>query len=334
VALISLAAVALVASFAWVVVPKLVTQVGELADGIPGYIASLQRRDDVIGRYFREQDFSDRLKDFVADLPERISSSFDTILGVAKGVGSTVFNVLTVAILAIYFMVGLPQMRRSGAILFDPTYRERAEAILDQAIMRIGGYVAGILTTASIAGISALVFLSILNVIGIGVPFALPLSIFSALMGLIPAVGAYIGAAPAVLLGYIESPLTGTVILVYFIVYQQIENYVIQPRVMKDAVNLSPAAVVVSTLIFGSLGGVVGALLALPAAATIKVVFVEVVLRSRMEEGDTEAAAQLREHLEAEAEAKAEAQARAESRRRWFRRIKERLGPRKDDSST
>jgi predicted PurR-regulated permease PerM len=198
---------------------------------------------------------------------------------------------------------------------------------MDQSIHRIGGYVAGILTTASIAGVSALVFFTILNVFGVGVPFAVPLAVWAAIAGLIPAVGAYIGAAPAVIVGFFTSGLTGVLMLVYFIVYQQIENYAIQPRIMRDAVNLSPAAVIVSTLVFGSLGGFAGAMLALPLAATIKVVLVELFLRDRVAEGDLAAAATLDEHDRAEAEATADAEARAASRRRFLKRLRERLGP-------
>jgi hypothetical protein len=97
---------------------------------------------------------------------------------------------------------------------------------------------------------------------------------------------------------------------------------------MKDAVNLSPAAVIVSTLVFGSLGGFAGALLALPAAATIKVVIVEVFLRGRVAEGDIGARETLHEHEQAEAEAVAEARKRAASRRRVLQRLRDRLGPR------
>jgi predicted PurR-regulated permease PerM len=203
--------------------------------------------------------------------------------------------------------------------------RGRAEDVMDQAISRIGGYVAGILTTASIAGTSALVFFSILGLFAEGIPFAVPLAVFSGLLGLIPAVGAYIGAAPAVIVGFFQSPLTGILILVYFIVYQQVENYVIQPRIMKNAVNLSPAAVVISTLVFGSLGGFAGAVLALPAAATIKVVIVEVFLRDRVAEGDTVAQETLEEHDRAEAEAVAEATERANARKRMILRLRDRV---------
>jgi predicted PurR-regulated permease PerM len=143
-------------------------------------------------------------------------------------------------------------------------------------------------------------------------------------------VGAYIGATPAVVVGFFQRPLTGILILAYFIVYQQIENYVIQPRIMKDAVNLSPAAAVIATLGFGSLGGFAGALLALPAAATIKVIFVEVFLRDRVAEGDVAAREQLEEHERAEEEAEQEARQRARARQRLVRRIQDRFAKKND----
>jgi len=325
VTLIFLGALAVVILFASLVIPRLVTQVGELADDIPGYVDDVAKREDAIGRYVRENDVAEKLQKFVKDLPGKITNSFGTIVGVAGKVGSVIFNIVTVAILTIYFMLSLPRMRRTAAIAFAPGTRERAEDVMDQAISRIGGYVAGILTTASIAGTSALVFFTILGLLGLGIPFAVPLAVFSGLLGLIPAVGAYIGAAPAVIVGFFQSPATGVVILVYFIVYQQIENYVIQPRIMKNAVNLSPAAVIISTLVFGSLAGFAGAVLALPAAATIKVIIVELFLRGRVAEGDPVAQETLEEHDRAEAEAEAEARARARARKRLVRRLQDRL---------
>jgi predicted PurR-regulated permease PerM len=328
VTLIFLGALAVVVLFASLVIPRLVTQVGELADNIPDYVEELSMRDDAIGRYFRDNDVTARLQKFIEKLPQTITGSFGTIVGVAGKVGSVIFNVVTVAILTIYFMLSLPRMRRTAAVAFSRGTRERAEDVMDQAISRIGGYVAGILTTASIAGSSALLFFSILGLFGEGIPFAVPLAVFSGLLGLIPAVGAYIGAAPAVIVGFFQSGPTGVLILIYFIVYQQVENYVIQPRIMKNAVNLSPAAVIVSTLVFGSLAGFAGAVLALPAAATIKVIIVEVFLRDRVAEGDTEARAKLEEHDRAEAEAQAEARERARARRRLLRRLRDRFGRR------
>jgi predicted PurR-regulated permease PerM len=329
VTLIFLGALTVVILFASLVIPRLVSQVGELADNIPGAVDDIATRDDAIGRYVRENDVAEKLQKFVKDLPGKITNSFGTIVGVAGKVGSVIFNIVTVAILTIYFMLSLPRMRRTAAIAFAPGTRDRAEDVMDQAISRIGGYVAGILTTASIAGTSALVFFTILGLLGPGIPFAVPLAVCSGLLGLIPAVGAYIGAAPAVIVGFFQSPATGVVILVYFIVYQQIENYVIQPRIMKNAVNLSPAAVIISTLVFGSLAGFAGAVLALPAAATIKVIIVELFLRGRVAEGDPIAQETLEEHDRAEAEAAAESRARASARQRMVRRLQDRLRKRR-----
>jgi predicted PurR-regulated permease PerM len=327
VTLIFMGALAIAILFAWLVIPPLVTQVGELADDIPGYVQELSERDDAIGRYVRENNVADRLQRFVEQLPQKITRSFGTIVGVAGRVGSVIFNTVTVAILTIYFMLSLPRMRRTAAIWFAPGMRERAEDVMDQAISRIGGYVAGILTTATIAGASALLFFTILSLFGLGIPFAVPLAVWAALAGLIPAVGAYIGAAPAVIVGFFQSGPTGVLILVYFVVYQQVENYAIQPRVMKNAVNLSPTAVILATLVFGSLAGFAGAILALPAAATIKVIMVELVLRDRVAGGDPVAQETLEEHDRAEAEAEAESKARARARKRMIRRFQDRLRP-------
>ncbi len=325
VTLIFLAALSIAILFAWLVIPPLVTQVGGLADDIPGYVEELSTRDDAIGRYVRENNVAERLQRWVERLPQTVTRSFGTIVGVAGRVGSVIFNTVTVAILTIYFMLSLPRMRRSAAIWFAPGARERAEDVMDQSINRIGGYVAGILTTATIAGASALLFFTILGLFGVGIGFAVPLAVFAAIAGLIPAVGAYIGAAPAVIVGFFQSGLTGVLILVYFIVYQQIENYAIQPRIMKNAVNLSPTAVILSTLVLGSLAGFAGAILALPVAATIKVIMVELVLRDRVAEGDPAAKETLDKHDRAEAEAEADAEARARARKRMLNRLQDRL---------
>ena len=322
---IFLGAIAFAILFAALVLPPLISQIDDLAAGIPGYVDRLSERDDAIGRYVREHDVAERLQDFVADLPEKVTNSFGTIVGVAGKVGSLIFNVLTVAILTIYFMLALPRIRNTAAIMFAPSFRKRGEDVLDQAVTRIGGYVSGILTTATIAGISAITFFAILAAFGVGIPFSIPLAVWASVCGLIPAVGAYIGAAPAVAVGFFQSGLTGILVLAYFIVYQQVENYAIQPRIMKNAVNLSPAAVIISTLVFGSLAGFAGAVLALPAAATIKVVIVEVFLRSRVEEGDVAAREKLEEHVREEAEAEAEAVERAKARQRWLRTLRDRL---------
>jgi len=297
--------VLLIVLFAWLVLPPLVRQMTALTNDIPAYAQRLELRSDAIGRYFRENNVAQGVQNFVADLPARIVRSFSTILGVAGKVTSVVFNVITVAILMIYFMLSLPSMENTSALMVSPERRERAKRILDQAVAKIGGYVSGNLSTALICAVISLVALVLF-----GIPYAVPLALWAGFAALIPAVGSYLGAIPAVSVALFQSPLKALLVLAYFIVYQQFENYFLVPKVMQNAVNLSPATVLISTLIGGSLFGFAGALLALPVAATIKVILYDVWLRERAEKGDV----LVREHLEAEARAQGP-EAATESRR-------------------
>src|SRR5207253_2203557 len=134
--------------------------------------------------------------------------------------------------------------------------------ILNEALERIGGYVSGNLFISVIAGILAFGAMRI-----IGVPFAAALAMWVAITDLIPAVGATLGAVVCVIVALFSSLADGIATALYFIVYQQVENYLIQPRVMNKAVDLSAATVIISVLIGGSLAGLAGGLLALPIAA-------------------------------------------------------------------
>jgi predicted PurR-regulated permease PerM len=286
--------VSLVVLFAWLVLPPLVRQLTALTNDIPAYAQRLELRNDAIGRYFRDNDVAQSVQAFVADLPARIVRSFSTILGVAGKVTSVLFNLTTVAILMVYFMISLPSMENTFALIVAPERRERAKRITDQAVAKIGGYVSGILTTALFCTLITLVALVLF-----GVPYAVPLAMWAGIAALIPAVGSYLGAVPAVAVALFQSPLNALLVLAYFMVYQQFENYFLVPRVMQNAVNLSPATVIISTLTGGSLFGFAGALLALPVAATVKVILYDVWLRERAEKGDR----LVQEHLEAESRA-------------------------------
>jgi predicted PurR-regulated permease PerM len=312
--------------FGLLIVPPLVHQATGLADDVPRYARELSTRDDWIGRYFREHDVTTTVQTFISTLPERIRDSFGTILGVAGRVGSALFNLVTVAILTIYFMLSLPSMRRTSTLVLPVGRRERGARVIDQSVEKIGGYVYGNVITSVICGLLALIALLIL-----GVPFAVPLAMWAGLADLIPAVGSYLGAIPAIVVAFFVSPVRGLITLGYFIGYQQFENYVLVPKVMQNAVNLSPAAVIVSTLIGGSLFGFAGALLALPVAATVKVVIVETWLKDRGSRGDQLAMAHVEAEVRAEAEAKAGAEERAETRRRLLERLRARMRPRDDE---
>jgi predicted PurR-regulated permease PerM len=321
VATIFLAAGLFLLLFALLVGPPLVGQIGGLADDVPRYAADLSRRSDWIGRYLREHDVAAEVQGFLADIPSKVAASFGTIVGVAGRIGSGIFQLATVAILSIYFSLSLERMRRAAALLFTPDRREQGELVLDRTVEKIGGYVGGNLATSGVCTALALIFLLIA-----GVPFAVPLALWAGIADLIPQFGSYLGAAPAVIVALFQSPALGLIVLVYFIAYQQFENYWLVPRVMRDAVDLSPAAVIISTLIGGGLLGFAGALLALPVAATLKVVIQEVWLRDRIASGDRLVQQSVEEDRRKAAEDEAERTVRAEARRRRWGREKKRDG--------
>jgi predicted PurR-regulated permease PerM len=144
--------------------------------------------------------------------------------------------------------------------------------LTDEILSRVGGYVAG---AVSIAGLSALATFLLLRLLGVDFAVALAMVVF--LTGLIPLIGATIGAVVVTSVALFTSLQAGIIVAVYYLVYQQVENYVLYPRIMQRSVNVSPAATVVAVLVGGSLLGVLGALLAIPIAAALQLVLNEVV---------------------------------------------------------
>jgi predicted PurR-regulated permease PerM len=153
------------------------------------------------------------------------------------------------------------------------TRRERVSLLSDEVINRIGGFISGALLVALIAGTTSYVFL-----LAVGLPFALALAVFVAIFDLIPLVGATIAAVVVTLLGFTQSTGVGLACIVFYVAYQQFENYVIYPRVMRRAVDVPAPVTVVAVLLGGALLGVVGALLAIPIAAAILLVVRQVAI--------------------------------------------------------
>jgi predicted PurR-regulated permease PerM len=182
--------------------------------------------------------------------------------------------VLLVVVLTIYFMLDLPRLRRGMVRLFPRQQRPRAAQAINVVVDKVGGYMIGNLIISLFAGVSSFVCLILLDI-----PFALPLAFFVAIADLIPMLGATIGAVGCVLVALLSGDLWPDVVVValFFILYQQLENYIIAPRVLRNTVNLSSVAVLLAALIGGSVLGVVGALMAIPVVAAGKVLMTPMV---------------------------------------------------------
>lgn len=269
-------AIGFVVLLGFLVIPPIASEVHQLAKDIPSYINRLQHghATGFVADLQRKYHLAERLKDATSRIPSLASASFGTILGITASIASVIFNGLTIMILAVYFLMTLPRGEEQAKTLVAGDHTIRNIRILNESIARIGGYVSGNILISVIAGVLAFIAMRI-----IGVRFAAALAMWVAITDLIPAVGATLGAIVCVLVALFSSVADGVVTAVYFIVYQQVENYLIQPRVMNKAVDLSAPMVIISVLIGGSLAGLAGGLLALPLAAAVKVAVRELWLR-------------------------------------------------------
>jgi predicted PurR-regulated permease PerM len=266
---IFLIASGLVAAFMVSVIPAMVHQFEALVQDFPGYLASLQERSARFRALSDRFHLTGRIQDLLADLPGQLGGG---LLGFTRRLFGALFSTLTVVVLTIYFMADLPRLRHGVMRLFPRAHRAQFGRIADVMIDKVGAYMIGNLLISLAAGLASFAVFSAL-----GVPFAVPLALAVALCDLIPMIGATLGALIGVLATLLTTELwpTTVVVVIFFVAYQQLENYLIAPRILRHTVSLSAAAVLLAALIGGTVLGLVGALMAIPVAAALKVVLAE-----------------------------------------------------------
>lgn len=266
VAILVSAMVLVVGLFVWSVVPPLVEQGGRLLADLPEQLQRLSDRSQAVG------ELTDRF-----GLTEAVSAATDqlpgTLAGGAAGFVRGFFGGLAslgiVLGLAIYFMADLPRLRSWFVALFPLRRRARVAEIVEVVVDKVGSYMIGNIFVSLLAGVTSFVVLEL-----VGVPLALPLAVIVAVTDLIPSIGATIGAAVCLLASVLTVGVwpQSVILLVFFTLYQQVENYVIVPRVMRSAVDMPSGAVLVVALLGGVTFGLVGAIMAIPIMAVVKVV--------------------------------------------------------------
>jgi predicted PurR-regulated permease PerM len=271
VGLVFLAVLLFFVGFAFAVVPPIAEQAQDFAVAAPDYVAQLQDNDRIAAL---DERFGllERVQDALDD-PQRIGlGAAGGVLGVGRAVFGFFASTLIVFIVTLYFLSNLPSIKATAYRLVPRSRRARVGLLTDEILSRVGGYVAG---AVSIAGLNAGLTYVLLTVLGIDYAVALAMLVF--LTGLVPLIGATIGALVVFIVAIFTSLQAGIVVAVWFLVYQQVENYLLYPRIMQRSVDVSPAATVVAVLIGGALLGVLGALLAIPIAAAMQLVLAEVV---------------------------------------------------------
>ena len=248
-------------------IPTLVREVNGFAEALPGYVDDISNRRGRLGFLEREYQVTERVKDAVEEGgASRILGLTGTALAITKGIITAILATVTILFMTVFMLLEGPTwMERFYAMLPDSS-RERWQGIGRKIYLTVGGYVTGNLLISIIAGIT-----STLVMLALGVPYAVALGLLVAILDLIPLAGATIAALIVCTIGFLQSLTVGIILIVFFILYQQIENHVLQPLVYSRTVRLSPLVILVSVLIGAQIAGVLGALAAIPVAGTIQV---------------------------------------------------------------
>jgi len=260
--------------FIAVVIPPVITQGSALINSAPDLLRDLETHPLIadLNTQFGVIDTLQKTISQVTSDGTLIISAFGGVVGVGKTVLSGAFTAVTILILTLYFVIGLPQATNFGLRFVPATRRDRVSKLTFAIIARVGSFVGSQIVLAFMASIFVLILAFAL---GLPSPFAIAMIVL--VCALIPLIGHYIGGTIVTLIALTQSLLFGIIALVVYTVYVQIENYIFTPKIMKRALNVPGAVTIISALLGTSLLGLVGALLAVPIAASIILILEEVV---------------------------------------------------------
>jgi predicted PurR-regulated permease PerM len=260
-------------------IPPLIDQVEEFADAVPGFVEDLTAGRGPLGFLQDDYQIVDKVQEAVEDQGAGgILGVTNASLAVARGVVSFIIGVVTIAFLTVFMLIEGPRMLERFRDSLPEHMKPRFERMGGDIYRTVGGYVGGNLAISLIAGIASAIVL-----FALGSSYAIALAVVVALLDLIPLAGATIAAVIVSTIAFIELGwVKGVIVIAFFVLYQQLENHILQPVIYGRTVQLSPLTVLIAILIGAELVGILGALAAIPVAGIIQAVFREV-LRWRRE---------------------------------------------------
>ena len=257
-----------------VLIPPIVHQISDVATNAPHYVSDVEdyvHKNKTLNDLNNKYDITQKLTDEANKLPSKAGDAAKVLRDIGFGLVSSIFAGVSILILSVFMVASGPRWIEGFIRMQRPEHSERIERTLRRIAAAVGNYVGGALLQATIAGLTAFIVLSIL-----GVPFAGPLAVVYFVFDLIPVVGATLAAfLVAIVTAFVDFPVTLIVWVVFAVVYQQVENYLIQPQIQKRATKIEAFVVLVAVLFGSTLFGVLGAILAIPAAATIQIAIQE-----------------------------------------------------------
>jgi predicted PurR-regulated permease PerM len=269
-AIVYLLATAVIAGIGALILPTLIQQVGDFVNALPGYVHDLTTGRGPLGFLETKYHVVERVQKAVSGGGSGAASSLaggaTAALDVTRSVITFIAAVVTITFLTLFMLLEGPRWVSSSIELLPAERRAEAREIADDIYHLVGRYVTGNLLISLIAGTATAIVL-----LALGVPFALALGLLVAILDLIPLAGATLAAIVVTLVALTDSVTSAIIVAVFFIVYQQIENHLLQPLVYGHTVRLSPLAILLSVLIGSQVAGIVGALVAIPVGGTIQI---------------------------------------------------------------
>jgi len=256
-------------------VPPLVKQTQNLINAAPGLVQDVRDQEGAVGDIVRRYNLEDQVSDLSTQLSDRIKNGAGKAFTTVQSVGTSVFTVLTVLALTFMMLVEGPRRLEFVYELIPERHKSTVRRSAVSMYRVVKGYVNGQVTLAAVA---AVLITPALFILGVSYPVGLMVVVF--ICGLIPMVGHTIGALIVTLVALFTSPSSALIILLYYILYQQIENYLIQPRIQANSTDMSPLLVFASVVVGVSFGGLFGGLVAIPVAGCLRIALLEY-LRSK-----------------------------------------------------
>ena len=277
--------IAILAGFFASIVPPLVRQTNTFISSAPRLLDEVRSQDSSVGSLVRKYHLQDEIDNLSSQLSKRLKNSAGTAVSTAGKVGSSIFSVLTILVLTFMMLIEGPRWLKLFERFAPEEHHPRIERLAGDMYKVVKGYVNGQVTLAAIAAIMLLPALILLH---ISYPAALVVVVF--ICGLIPMVGHTIGAIIVTTVALFHSPLSAVTVLAYYILYQQIENYIIQPRIQANSTNMSPLLVFASVVVGVNFGGLFGGLVAIPVAGCVRIFMLDYMrnkgMLSKREEAD------------------------------------------------
>ncbi len=262
--------VLLFAGFVASIAPPLVKQTQTFVSSVPGLVGDLHDQNTDLGRFIRTYNLEGQLDSLSNELTERLKGAGGAAFATVGKVGSSIIAMLTILVMTFMMLIEGPRLLRFFRELVPEPKRQHTQKLAMDMYRVVRGFINGQVTLAAFA---AILIVPVLFIMDVSYPIALMVVIF--ICGLIPMVGHTIGATIVTIVALFTSPLSAIVVLAYYILYQQIENYLVQPRIQANSTDMSPLLVFIAVVVGINFGGLAGGLFAIPVAGCIRILVLD-----------------------------------------------------------